>query len=159
MKETGDHALEAFAGRKDPAKLGAYMTRVETEAQERRKLKRRKQPQKSATRPSNSKARKGRKLISIQLPESAKAGESITLVIPHKLNADQGEQSIHVTLKDGNQKRLERKVLKISGEGELKVTFDVPTDVAGGALRFAAFVGVDYSRNLQHVTAGPLSLK
>ena len=152
MKDTDDRALEAFRGRDDQAKLNAYMTRVETEAQERRKLKRKKPASKALS-------RKGERLISIQWPKTAKAGESIAISVSHNLKAGHGEQMVHVTLKDGNQKRLERKVVKISGEGKLMVTFNVPSAVAGGALRFAAFIGEEYSKNLQHVTAGPVRLR
>jgi len=150
MVKTGDHALEPFRGRGDRARLEAYMSRVEREALERRKLKQEKAPKRTKRR---------LKLISLRVPESATAGGTVKVVIPYALKAPLKEQLAHVTLKDGAGRRIDRKVLKISGKGELEVEFDVPAMVSGGKLNYAAFVGADYPNNLQHVTAGPTAVE
>ncbi len=150
MVKTGDHALEAFRGRGDPARLDAYMARVEHEAQERRKLKLKQSPKRPKRR---------LKLISLRVQETARPGGRVKVVVPYSLKASMEEQLLHVTLKDGAGRRIERKVLKMSGTGELEVEFDVPATVSGGRLSYAAFVGKDYPNNLQNVTAGPTEVK
>jgi hypothetical protein len=126
------------------------MSRVEREALERRKLKQEKAPKRTKRR---------LKLISLQVPESAKAGGTVKVVIPYALKASLKEQLAHVTLKDGAGRQIDRKVMKLSGKGELEVEFDVPATVSGGKLNYAAFVGADYPNNLQHVTAGPTAVE
>ena len=69
-----------------------------------------------------------------------------------------GKQSLHVTLK-GEQKRLERKVVMISGKGTASVDFEIPNNVSGKRISFAAFVGKDYQSNLQHLTTKPVAVK
>ena len=134
------------------------MARVENEAQERKKLRHK---QKQSASGNNQAVKSGRrmKLISLRVPKSAVAGETVTVVVRHDLKASLKEQVVHVTLKDGKRKRIARKVVKASGKGELEVEFEVPANVPGGKLGFAAFVGEDYQKNLQHVTAGPVTVK
>ena len=58
-------------------------------------------------------------------------------------------QKIHVTLKhDG--RRLDRKSLMSVEQGRLKYCFQY-SDLKKADLSVAAFVGADYSKNLQHV--------
>jgi hypothetical protein len=59
-------------------------------------------------------------------------------------------QKIHVTLKQDG-KRLERKIIDVSGTGKAEISFSVPSDLRKTDMSVAAFVGADYSRNLQHV--------
>jgi hypothetical protein len=59
-------------------------------------------------------------------------------------------QKIHVTLKQDG-KRLERKIIDVSGTGKAEISFPVPSDLRKTDMSVAAFVGADYSRNLQHV--------
>ena len=66
---------------------------------------------------------------------------------------------VHVTLKDGSGKRIERKVLKASGTGEIQVQFDVPKDLQGNQASFAAFIGAEFVKNLQHLSSKPIDLK
>ena len=76
------------------------------------------------------------------------------------MDADLGQQLVHVTLKAGPEStRIERKVEKISGEGVLEFTFDVPATVPGNIIRFAAFIGEDYDSNLQHLQTGPVPVR
>ncbi|MGB0153210.1 MAG: sulfatase family protein [Verrucomicrobiales bacterium] len=136
MKETDDHALEAFEGRSDPGVLKAYIDRVQAEANERRAKKR-----KASGTP------KQLKLIQVR---STREGNQLKVSIPHKLPADLGEQKVHVTLK-ANKKRVERQILPIKKNGKSEVTFTIPDDHATAALSVAAFVGEEYGKHLQIV--------
>jgi N-sulfoglucosamine sulfohydrolase len=154
MIETGDHMLEVFRHRDDPAVREAYVQQKEEEAQERRKRKRTIRKRGTA---AGGKKRVG--LISLDLPESVAVGKPVVLKVRHKLDAELGVQKVHVTLKAGPEaKRVSRQVLEASGEGVLEVTFDVPATVPGNVVSFAAFVGADYSSSLQHVHTKPVPL-
>lgn len=39
------------------------------------------------------------------------------------------------------------------------VIFDIPVEVNGDTVSFAAFIGEDYSRNLQHIQTAPVKIK
>ncbi|NNC90572.1 MAG: sulfatase-like hydrolase/transferase [Akkermansiaceae bacterium] len=156
MAKTGDHALDAFRRRDDPAALQAYIKKVQAESDARRGAKRK-------NRKGNQKPRKaGRKsaaLIEMEAPSAAAAGQGVTVKIPHKVPAALGAQKIHVTLKDANGNRLERKVLSASGNGSLEVRFDVPATVPGNAVTFSAFIGEEFASNLQHLTSGKIEVR
>ena len=86
-------------------------------------------------------------------------GGKVVVRIPHDIPADLGEQKVHVTLKDGNGKRIERQVVSASRIGTLELTFAIPTTVSGGKVSFAAFLGEEYTRNLQHLASGLIPVK
>ena len=48
-------------------------------------------------------------------------------------------------------KRLDRKVVEVSGSGMAEVTFELPADVPDNLVSFAAFIGKDYPGSLQHL--------
>lgn len=76
------------------------------------------------------------------------------------LSTDLEEQSIHVTLKAGPEaKRVDRKVLQATGQGEIEVAFDIPSTLAGSVVQFAAFIGKDYATNLQHLQTSPVKVQ
>lgn len=151
MTRTHDHMLNVFKNRDDEETVQAYMAKVESESAERRKKKR--------AQKQNGGAKRKRKLISI-VPGDAKSGEPLTVTINHKLPKALGEQKVHVTLKSGNQKRLDRKVIKVSGTGQTTVTFNVDAGkIVNGRVLYAAFVGEDYGSNLQHVTSKPVKVR
>ncbi len=151
MERTGDPMLDCYRYRDDPQVVKAYMAKQEQVSAERRKPKRQRNPQ--------QRARRNAKLIELKIPKSIKAGETIDVQIPHTLPKTLGEQQIHVTLKDGNGKRIERKVLKATASGTATATFQVPENVPGGQVQFAAFVGEDFPNHLQHLNAGPVDVK
>jgi len=154
MVETGDHMLDVFRNREDPAAREAYVLMKEKEADERRAKKR------QAQRPARARKNKRSDLIGLELPKSAEAGKPLVVKINHKLSDELGEQMVHVTLKDGAQgKRVERKVVKVSGQGVVEVTFDVPATVADSVVHFAAFIGEDYAGNLQHIQSEPVPIR
>ncbi len=155
MVETGDHMLEVFRNRDDSAAREAYVQQKEQEAELRRKKKGK--SKKSRSKPGSSRRSD---LISLQLPEFVAAGKPVTVRVRHKVDAGLGEQLVHVTLKAGPQfKRVDRKVVKVSGDGVIEVTFDVPAAVPGNIVRFAAFIGEDFTRNRQHLQTGPVPVR
>ena len=93
------------------------------------------------------------------MPENITPGLPVKLTFAYKIPKRLDEQLLHVTLKDGLGKRIERKVLKVSSTGEIEVDFDVPKDLQGNQVSFAAFVGAEYSKNLQHLTSKLINLK
>ena len=154
MVDTGDHMLDVFRKRDDPAAREAYVQSKEKEADERRAQNRK------AKRPSNARKKMRSDLISLELPKSVTAGEPLVVKVKHKVEADLGEQLVHVTLKAGSQgKRVERKVVRVSGEGVVEVTFEVPATVADNTVHVAAFIGEDYAGNMQHVQVGPAAVR
>lgn len=155
MVKTGDHALEAMRQRNDPAAREAYVLEKEREAQERRARKRQAQRQSSQVQ-----TKRRSKLITLQTPKDIRAGSPVTVKIRHRLDAELGTQRVHVTLKAGAKaKRVERKVIKVSGKGAVDVTFAVPADVSDQLVRFAAFIGKDYDSNLQHLQTSPIRVQ
>jgi len=155
MVETGDHMLDVFRKRDDPVAREAYVQQKEREADERRAQKR-----KAKRRPSKARSNKRTDLIALELPQSIASGMPVTVKVRHKLEADLGEQLVHVTLKAGPEaKRVDRKVVKVSGEGLIEVTFDVPATVPGNVIQFAAFIGEDYPSHKQHLHTAPIPVR
>ncbi len=161
MVQTGDGMLAVFRQRDDAAVREAYVVAQEEEAAAR-KAGGKGQAKKSAA--ADPAGRAGKKavprrranLISFALPDSITPGKPVTLRIEHRLPADLGEQVLTVTLKGGSAgARLDRKTLKTTGDGTAEVTFDVPREVPGGVVSFAAFVGEDYESSLQHIQSPP----
>lgn len=159
MERTGDPMLAVFRNRHDPAARRAYMAKVEQEAQQRRAA-RGEAAGRAAARldksTSGPAARKSddRALVRLIAPAAATGGETVAVKVVHTLPAELGEQLLHVTLKGGaDGKRVERKVLKAAGEGVVEAAFEVPRELAGGTVRFAVFVGEEFSSNLQHLNS------
>jgi N-sulfoglucosamine sulfohydrolase len=98
-------------------------------------------------------------LIELEIPKTVQAGGTIEVKVPHTLPKRLGEQLIHVTLKDGEGKRIDRKVLKATAQGTATASFEIPKGVPAGKVEFAAFVGRDFPNHLQHLTAGPVDVK
>ena len=154
MVKTGDHMLEVFRKRADPEAREAYVRLKEREAEGRKRRKTR------AKRQAAGRRKKSARLITLMPPKVVAAGKPVTVKIQHRLKAALGEQSIHVTLKAGpNLKRLDRKVVKVAGNGEVEVTFSIPPKLPGNAVRFAAFVGKDYASNLQHLQTPAIKVR
>ena len=137
MEETSDPALVAFEGRKDEAIRRAYVDKSQEETNARRAAQRKNKPKKT----------KKQKLIKV-IPKRTIDGVSV--LIEHTIPKQMDGQKVHVTLKQDG-KRLERKIIDISGTGKTEISFPVPSDLRNADLSVAAFVGADYSDNLQHV--------
>ena len=147
MMKSNDTMLEAFRKRKDPSFVEAYVQKLEKESAERR------------GKGQKNKTKRQRGLLKWTLPENVITGMPAKLIIIHKIPKRLGEQQLHVTLKDGLGKRIERKVLKVIGAGEIEVKFDVPKIVPGNKTSFSVFAGKDYSNILEHLTSKPIPIK
>jgi N-sulfoglucosamine sulfohydrolase len=155
MVRTGDHMLDVFRHRDDPAVREAYVQAKEKEADARRPQKAR--PGQAASR---ARVKKRNDLIALEIPESVAAGGPLVVKVRHKLDAELGEQLVHVTLKAGPElNRVDRKVVKVSGEGVVEVTFDVPAVVPGNVVGFAAFIGEDFAGSRQYLQTDPVPVR
>jgi N-sulfoglucosamine sulfohydrolase len=164
MERTGDPLLDVFRHRDDPAALAAFMKRVEAEAASRDRTRDRVSDSDAATSgplapkaqakaiaKAQAKANRRDDLIALEVPASVKPGAPAVVKIRHLIPSNLGTQHLHVTLKGGpGQARIERKVVEVSGTGVAEVRFQVPAQVPGGVISFAAFLGEDYPSNLQH---------
>ena len=154
MIRTEDGMLPIFRQRDDAAAREAYVVAQEAEADARRASRKRKKKKPATATGDNAKSapRKRANLIAFALPETVTPGKPATVGIKHRLPDDLGEQVLTVTLKGGpDGKRIDRKTLNASGKGMAEFAFDIPADVPGDTVSFAAFVGEDYKTSLQHI--------
>ena len=157
LLELKDPIGPILAANDDPSVRIAYMAQEDENV---RKIKAEKAKAKKAKR-GNKKGtsqRKAKPLKVLQFkpaPSVTKSSET-KIAIQHTLPQELGEQKLHVTLKDGDGKRIDRKVVTISGKGLAEIEFDVPKI---DRVRFSAFVGEDYTSNLQHITSDPVTTK
>ena len=151
MIRSGDHALTAFRNRDDPEALNSYMAEVTAQSEARRAARRREK-----TNPAGQQ-KKSNKLISLELPESLSVGKS-SVKVNYQLPPRLKTQNLHVTIKQANGRRVDRKVIEITGKGDVGIVFDLPAALAGRNVRLAAFVGADYEHHLQHVVSKPVKV-
>ena len=164
MKQTEDHALAAFSHRDSEEAVQAYMAKLEKESENFR-ANRRKQ-NRGARKGSKGSPGKGQKnskksklnLIDFVLPEVIEPGGKVSLTINHNFSEKLGEQKIHATLKDSNNKRIQRIVVKAKGKGRAVVKFKLPKSYSGKNVIFAAFVGESFQENLQHRNSAKISV-
>jgi len=158
MVRTNDGMLPVFQQRDNAAVREAYVTAQEREAEARRARNR--ANTRNATSNGAAARRKRNDLIAFALPSAIAPGKPVTARIKHTLPADLGEQVLTVTLKGGPAgKRIDRKMVKAKGAGTAEVTFDVPANVPGGVVSFAAFVGEEFQTSLQHIQSKPQSAR
>lgn len=155
MQRTGDPLAEAFAHLDKPEILAAAKEKLITEYG--RPEKKAKTPAVKTTSSENT-PEKAKNLISITSPETLIATEPVTIMISHHFPAEMGEQAITVTMKSDGA-RLERKILKASGEGTTETTFAVPAGMSGKSISFAAFVGENFTQTPQQVQTSSLPVK
>lgn len=149
MQRTGDPLAEAFARRDRPELLAAAKERLAGEYV--------RGPKRSA--PSSGKPAKA-KLIRLIPPADVSASSPATLRIAHEFPEAEREQSITVTLLRGaGKERLDRQVVKVRGIGETSVAFHIPGELSGQNVKFAAFVGEDFSSTPQHLQSAPVPVK
>ncbi|MCB1228023.1 MAG: sulfatase [Verrucomicrobiales bacterium] len=143
MKDSGDHCLEAFEHRDDPAAMEAYVQRKEAESDARRAAKSK----------GGKKGAPQAKIFRFPTPESVVPGQAVTLTIPFELPENLSETQLCVSLKEGDKKgrRLDRETLILTGSGKTEVTLDVPADLSTDQVVFAAWAGPDFERSLQYV--------
>jgi N-sulfoglucosamine sulfohydrolase len=155
MVETDDHMLDVFRNREDAEAREAYVLAKEAESKQRGPKK---------NKPKTPATKRGGKKVSLLFdllpPATVTAGETVSVKVQHKLPADLGEQLFQVTLKAGNDaQRVHREVVKASGVGELDISFDIPAEVPGKVVSFAAFVGRDFDSCLQHAHTERIPVK
>ncbi len=158
MVKTKDPLLDVFRNRHDPAAREAFMKTVRGAAAERGAPKKNKTKPKGKAKAAAIPPKKGDHLT-LDLPKSATLGTPLTVRIIHTLHDDLGPQKLHVTLKQRDNTRIERKVIDIQGNATAEVTFDVPAALPTQALIIAAFVGEDITTALHHLNSKPIPLK
>ena len=146
MQHTSDHALPAFQRREDSEFVSAWVDARQQESNDRRK-----RPAPNAGRRKQQPQAAEQNLIELTLPKSVTAGQLLTVPVQHHLPQTLGPQQLHVTLKDGENKRIERKVITIADDGTATVEFIVPADLESQKVFIAAFVGPEFAASLQHV--------
>lgn len=154
MVRTGDPMLPVFRNRSDPEVREKYVQEKEQESAARRKNRKKKQSGKP--KPS----RKKLELIQLDAPKAVAPGSEFTVTIRYALPENLNKQQVHVTTKAGKRgKRLERKVITVSGQGTQTVRFQLPAKLEDNRLLIAAFVGPSYAKNLQYLTTKPIPVK
>lgn len=151
MKTSNDPILEVFKKRSDAQFVSDYVDRVQAESDERRKSRQGRQK-------SPKERNKYSKLFRMELPETAAVGTQFEVVLAHSLPTELKTQQFHVTLRDADGKRIERKVVNGTGRGRMTISFDLPKDQTAKGYVVSAFVGQDYPTNLLHLTEGPVFL-
>ncbi len=164
LAETNDPVAPLVASIDDDSLREAYMA---AEDERSNKARSRKQS-KPAAAPNQGAAGRTtlRDAISVDVPASATRGGVCSVVIRHRIPKELGDQKLHVTLKTvspgGKQsagQRIHREVVTIAGAGEASVDFSVPSSTTADAVCVAAFVGEDFTTNLQHVNSPPIKVQ
>lgn len=137
MVRTADPLLEVFRKRDDAAFREQFMKQLEGKRVNRAERK-------AANRQAKSPA-----LIQLQVPQIIKAGEPAIVKLKHSFPAELGEKPVQITLKAGDNTRLERKEVIASGEGVKEITFTIPTGTK--SVIFAGLVGKSIQDALQHL--------
>ena len=158
MERTGDPMLDLFRNRHDPAAREAFMAEARQQAAERGSAKKGRAKSKGKGKAAAIPPKQGDHLL-LELPDHATRGGELRVRVQHTLHDDLGPQSLHVTLKQANNTRVERQVLQVRGNATAEVRFQVPADLPGKAVIVAAFVGEDIQSALQHLNSKPLPLK
>jgi hypothetical protein len=149
MVRTHDPLLEVFRKRNDPDAREAAIKQIEGSASPRKKGKARAKAKGGKQGEEASPGKSGAKLIQLEVPASVSPGGQATVKLKHVLPAELGEKPIQVTLKSAKNARIERKEVKVSGTGEVEVTFGIPAEIEGGGVIFAGLVGTSMKDALQ----------
>lgn len=149
MVRTHDPLLEVFRKRNDPDAREAAIKQIEESASPRKKGKARAKAKGGKQGEEASPGKSGAKLIQLEVPASVSPGGQATVKLKHVLPAELGEKPIQVTLKSAKNARIERKEVKVSGTGEVEVTFGIPAEIEGGGVIFAGLVGTSMKDALQ----------
>ncbi|MCX7015239.1 MAG: sulfatase [Candidatus Sumerlaeota bacterium] len=168
MVKTADPCLEAFRSRANPAALEAYMTGVEQGSKERKqsgvgKPAKTKAGAKGAAKAGGpakaegaakaGKKQKGGDLFTWDVPTSAPRSGTAKVVIHYTIPDELGEQTLQVTVKSDGGAKLDRKIVKIQGKGDAEIDLAIPNDPKLAKVTFAAFVGKEFTNNLQYLTS------
>ncbi len=140
MREAKDHLLGVLQQRENVKVRDAYMKKVQEEATARRNARR------NEGKSDAPKKRKG--LIKLELGDSDPSDGKVSLKVHHKLNKRMGSQKLHATLKDAGGKRIERKVVEVSGTGIEEIVFQLEAVELKGIM-YSCFIGADFGQHLQ----------
>ena len=97
--------------------------------------------------------------LALVLPERMKRSSTVTVRVKHELPVELGSQKLQVTVKMADNKRIERKLIEVSGSSVAEVSFDLPALPETEAVIVAAFVGEDFESALQHLNSAPVPLE
>ena len=93
-------------------------------------------------------------------------GQECEIEVSYDLPKRIGTQLLQITLKrvanlDSARlpERIERKTVEIFGSATISVSFLVPEDLDVDQVRFAAFVGENYEKNLIHQNSASIEIK
>ncbi len=159
LRRTGDPLAEAFAQR---AKREVFTAALQKLAEEYERPPKKGKGKKAAAKEVAAApvAKAGAQpLIAFKLPQAIVATEPVTVFIKHHFAEQAGEQAITVTLLTAEHKRIERKVLKARGSGEVDTTFAVPAEFSGKQVKFAAFVGETFAKTPLHIETKQMPVK
>ncbi len=154
MVKTKDPLLEVFRHRDDVAVREKLMQQLEG-----KQLSKKERTEVNRAAKKASEDAKPTALISLEVPDTITPGQKATVKLTHHFPADIGEKPVQITLKGGDNSRIERKEVKASGDGVIEVTFDIPAEVPGGKVSFAGLVGTGIKDALQHLQTKPVSVK
>lgn len=152
MVRTNDPLLEVFRRREDAAFREQYIARLESEQVSRKDRRANKQAQKTENKNAG-------KLIALEVPASVESGQKATVKVRHSFPENLGEKPVQVTLKGGDNARIERKEFMASGTGVIEATFDIPANLTGKKVSFAGLVGKSIKDALQHLQTKPVPVK
>ena len=135
-----------------PGIIDAYMHEQDRKTEELREKRR----QNKGTKPSSQTKLPG-KSLRIQIPSSVSRGKECQVKVTYDVPKHLGSQALQVTLKRSMARgstdvpeRIDRKSQEISGKGIEVFSFIVPENLKVGEVRFAAFIGKEFSHNLVH---------
>ena len=154
MVKTKDPLLEVFRHRDDAAFREQFVKQLESKQMTKPERVAANRAAKESSAPAKPDA-----LIALEVPATITPGQPATVKLTHHFPADLGEKPVQVTLKGGDNSRIERKEVKASGDGVIDVTFDIPATISGGKVIFAALVGTGIKDALQHLQTKPVAVK
>ncbi|WP_395749656.1 sulfatase [Prosthecobacter sp.] len=158
MVKTKDPLLEVFRHREDPATREKLMQELEGRQMTKQERVAANRAVKKAATATTGTAKPGA-LIALEVPQSVTPGLKATVKLTHHFPADLGEKPVQVTLKGGDNSRIERKEVKAMGDGVIEVTFDIPAKLPGDKVMFAALVGTSIKDTPQHLQTKPVPVK
>lgn len=158
MQQSKDPLASVFEKRKDPIVLAKFMREQEADAAARKKGR---NPVKDgdAENPSSTNSRTGpTDLIELLVP-NAFDRSGVEVQVKYALPIALDKQTLLVTLKSGDDQRIERKTIEIEGTGLVRVQFAIPAGLKTKKLRVAALLGKNIKASLQHVQSELITLK
>jgi N-sulfoglucosamine sulfohydrolase len=156
MVRTRDPLLEVFRRRHDAEFRETYMKQLEDGASSRLKgVKAIDDESEEAIKDKKASKRidvdnpSAKNLIELEVIGKISRGKKATVRVKYSLPDKLGEKPIQVTLKGGQDQRIERKTIRVSGTGAVDVSFELPPELNDRKVRFAGLVGENIQNSLQ----------